>query len=43
MRTGEPFFFPVVFGVFLWACLTVRDARIRTFLLPRERDAGEKG
>jgi hypothetical protein len=43
VRMGEPFFFPVVFGVLLWACLTVRDARVRTLLLARERDAGGKG
>jgi hypothetical protein len=41
VRMGEPFFFPVVFGVLLWACLYVRDARVRTLLLPRPRDAGD--
>ena len=29
VRMGEPFFFPVIFGVLLWACLYVRDARVR--------------
>jgi hypothetical protein len=43
VRVGEPFFFPVVFGVLLWACLYVRDARVRTLLLPRQRGAGETG
>jgi hypothetical protein len=41
VRMGEPFVFPVVFGVLLWACLYVRDARVRTLLLPRPRDAGD--
>ncbi len=41
VRMGEPFLFPVVFGVLLWACLYVRDERVRTLLLPRQRDAGE--
>ena len=40
VRMGEPFFFPVVFGVLLWACLYMRDKRVR-LLLPRPRDAGE--
>ena len=43
VRMGEPFLFPVVFGVLLWACLYVRDERVRTLLLPRPRDAGEAG
>jgi hypothetical protein len=38
VRVGEPFFFPVVFGVLLWACLCVRDERVRTLLLPRRRN-----
>jgi hypothetical protein len=41
VRMGEPFFFPVVFGALLWACLYVRDARVRTLLLPHPRDAGD--
>ncbi len=41
VRMGEPFLFPVVFGVLLWACLYVRDARVRALLLPRQRDTGE--
>ncbi|HEY5243956.1 MAG TPA: DoxX family protein [Polyangiaceae bacterium] len=35
VRMGEPFVFPVVFGVLLWACLYVRDARVRSLILPR--------
>jgi hypothetical protein len=42
VRMGEPFFFPVVFGVLVWACLYVRDARVRTLLVPRPREMGEK-
>jgi hypothetical protein len=41
VRMDEQFFFPVVFGVLVWACLYVRDERVRTLLLPRRRDAGE--
>jgi len=41
VRMGEPFFFPIVFGVLLWACLYVRDERVRTLLHPRPRDAGD--
>jgi hypothetical protein len=42
VRMGEPFFFPVVFGVLLWGCLYVRDARVRALLVSRPRDAREK-
>jgi hypothetical protein len=35
VRMGQPYFFPVVFGVLLWACLWVRDARVRTLLARR--------
>ena len=38
VRIGEPFFFPVVFGVLLWASLYVRDARARALLDPRTRE-----
>jgi hypothetical protein len=38
VRMGEPLFFPGVVGVFLWACLYVRDAH-RTLLVPRPRGA----
>ncbi len=41
VRMGESFLFPVAFGVLLWVCLYVRDERVRTLLLPRQRDAGE--
>jgi len=43
VRMDQPFFAPVVFGVLLWACLYVRDARIRRLLLPRDRGAGSAG
>jgi hypothetical protein len=36
VRMGQPFVFPVVFGVLVWACLYLRDARIRA-LLPFHR------
>ena len=42
VRIGEPFFFPVVFGVLLWASLYVRDARVRALLVPRPREEGER-
>jgi hypothetical protein len=36
VRLGQPFVFPVVFGVVVWACLYLRDARLRA-LLPLNR------
>jgi hypothetical protein len=33
VRMGEPFVFPVVFGVLLWVCLYLRDARVRALVL----------
>jgi hypothetical protein len=36
VRMAEPFFFPIVFGVIVWACLYVRDGRLRS-LLPVDR------
>ena len=36
VRMGQPFFFPVVFGVIVWACLYARDKRLRA-LLPMDR------
>jgi hypothetical protein len=32
VRMGQPFFFPVVFGVLVWACLYLRDQRLRVLL-----------
>jgi hypothetical protein len=32
VRLGEPFVFPVVFGVLLWVSLLLRDARLRDFV-----------
>jgi hypothetical protein len=32
VRMGQPFFFPVVFGVLVWACLYLRDPRLRALL-----------
>jgi hypothetical protein len=36
VRMGQPFLFPVVFGIIVWACLYLRDERIRA-LLPLDR------
>jgi len=36
VRMGQPFLFPVVFGVLVWACLYLRDERVR-LLLPLNR------
>jgi hypothetical protein len=36
---GQPFFFPVIFGVIVWGCLYLRDERLRSLLpLVRPRD-----
>ncbi len=32
VRMGEPFLFPVVFGVIVWGCLYLRDERVRSLL-----------
>lgn len=32
VRMGEPFVFPLVFGVLAWACLYLRDARVRSLV-----------
>jgi hypothetical protein len=36
VRMGQPFLFPVVFGVIVWGCLYLRDERVRS-LLPAVR------
>jgi len=36
VHAGEPFFFPIIFGVLAWLGLLLRDARIRS-LLPLRR------
>jgi sulfur-carrier protein len=33
VRIGQPFFFPIVVGLLIWAGLALRDARLRQFLL----------
>jgi hypothetical protein len=43
VRMGEPFFFPVVFGVLLWACLYARDARVRALVGQLVGGAAPKG
>lgn len=35
VRIGEPFVFPVVFGVLLWVSLALRDERLSGLLRPR--------
>jgi hypothetical protein len=35
VRMGEPFVFPVAFGVLVWVCLVARDARLRALLSSR--------
>jgi DoxX-like protein len=32
VRMGQPFLFPVIFGVIVWGCLYLRDERIRALL-----------
>jgi len=32
VRLGQPFVVPVVFGVIVWGCLYLRDARLRSIL-----------
>jgi hypothetical protein len=32
VRMGEPFVFPVAFGVIVWGCLYLRDERIRSLI-----------
>ena len=32
VRMGQPFLFPVVFGVIVWGCLYLRDERVRALL-----------
>jgi hypothetical protein len=32
VRIGQPFLFPVIFGVILWGCLYLRDERVRALL-----------
>jgi hypothetical protein len=33
VRVGDPFWFPVLMGVLLWAGLTLREPRLRTLLV----------
>jgi DoxX-like family len=41
VRMGQPFYFPVVFGALVWACLYLRDDRVRA-LLPFDRRPNER-
>ena len=38
VRLGQPFFMPVLFGVIIWGCLYLRDARLRA-LVPLQTPA----
>jgi hypothetical protein len=42
VRIGQPFVFPVIFGVLLWGCLYLRDARLRA-LLPFDAKSRDEG
>jgi hypothetical protein len=35
VRIGDPFWFPIVLGVLLWAGLYLREPRLRALLAPR--------
>ena len=39
VRAGEPFWFPIIFGILIWLGLVLRDARIRA-LVPLRRTGG---
>lgn len=41
VRLGQPFVFPIVFGVIVWGCLYLRDERLRS-LLPFVRRPHER-
>ncbi len=43
VRLGQPFLFPVVFGVLVWGCLYLRDARVRELLPFDRRSRGAPG
>jgi hypothetical protein len=32
VRAGQPFYFPIIFGVLVWAGLSLRDARLRRLI-----------
>ena len=32
VRMGQPFYFPVVFGILVWLGLYLRDARLRSYI-----------
>jgi hypothetical protein len=42
VRLAQPFSLPVVFGIIVWGCLYVRDARVRS-LLPLVRPVNTDG
>jgi hypothetical protein len=42
MQPGHPYFFPVVFGVLVWAGLFLRDDRLRSLIPFRKEEENEK-
>jgi len=42
VRLGQPFLFPVLFGVIVWGCLYLRDARVRALLPFEHRGSGRR-
>lgn len=40
LRVGDPFIFPVIFGVWVWAALYLRDARVAAIVGPGRVPAG---
>jgi uncharacterized BrkB/YihY/UPF0761 family membrane protein len=38
VRVGEPFFFPVIFGVLVWGAIFLRDEKLRTLIPFRKED-----
>jgi hypothetical protein len=46
VRMGQPFVMPVMFGIIVWGCLYLRDARLRSLLplvRPMTTDGKEDG
>jgi hypothetical protein len=42
MQPGHPYFFPVIFGVLVWAGLFLRDNRLRTLIPFRKEEENDK-
>ncbi|MBN9297568.1 MAG: DoxX family protein [Filimonas sp.] len=37
VRTGTPYYFPVIFSLLVWCGLALRDARLRAYILGNDR------